>query len=44
MKQNELSTIRIKKEVYEKKKEYCNIRGLKIYKWVMMVLEKELEK
>ena len=42
MTQKELKTIRIKKEIYDKIKNYCNDRNLKIYKWVQMILEKEV--
>lgn len=42
MTQKELKTIRIKKEIYDKIKNYCDGRNLKIYKWVQTILEREV--
>jgi len=44
MKQKDLATIRIDKQVYKEIKAYCELRGLKIYKWVAKVLKMEMSK
>lgn len=44
MKQKDLSTIRIDKQVYKDIKAYCDARGLKIYKWVASILKNEMSK
>jgi hypothetical protein len=44
MKQKDLSTVRINKEVYKELKAYCDIRGLKIYKWITSILKQEISK